>query len=87
MNGTDNFRCVTLFGSLIAQVCTIVILLLDPRSCDKVKLEIGMYICFGVQALIFLLTLTSYICPGLATCIRYAMPVFYVSIIIGMVGV
>lgn len=87
VRGTDNFRCVTLFGSLIAGICTVLLILLNPRPCEEVKLENAMYICFGVHLFIFALLLTSYICSGCVQLLGRGMGLFYLLIIVGMAGV
>jgi hypothetical protein len=46
--GTDRFRIVALFGSLILSALSILLSLLDPRTCEAANLETAIYACFGV---------------------------------------
>ena len=86
VNGTDRFRCVSLFGTLLAGICTLVILVLDPRTCTDVKLENAMYICFGVHIFTFLLLLASYICSDYVIALGRGMSVFYLMQVGGMIA-
>ena len=68
---------MSIFGTLVAGILTLVILVLDPRSCQEVSLENGMYICFGVHIGTFFVLLASYICSKCVMWLGRAMSVFY----------
>ena len=87
VTGTDRFRCVAIFGTLIAGAISLVLELLDPRPCDIINLSPAIYICTAVHVCTFLLLLASYICPG---CIRWfgkGVGLVYFLIVGGMIGV
>ena len=72
---------------MIAGILTLIILVLDPRSCEQVRLENAMYVCFGVHIFTFFLLLASYICSDLVMKCGRAMGVFYLFQVVGMIGV
>ena len=87
VTGTDRFRQVALFGSMIACVLSLLLILMEPRSCEEVKLELGVYLCCGVQVLTFFLILASYLCQGCILKLGRAMVVCYFALVGLMVGV
>ena len=48
VSGTEKFRRVALFGSLIFGLCSLLIILSDQRNCDTINLETPTFIVFGV---------------------------------------
>ena len=77
VHGTDKFRCMAIFGSLIAGTFNLLIKAVDPRSCDQVKLENAIYILFGVHLGTFLILLASYTCPKCIMKLGRGMGIFY----------
>ena len=84
---TDRFRQVTIFGTMIAGLTSLLIKALHTRSCPQVRLEIGVYICFAVHLLTFLLLLASFICPKCIQAMGRLVGVFYFFIVGAMIGV
>ena len=68
VSGTEKFRRVALFGSLVFGVCSLLVILTNSRNCDVVDLKIPTYVVFSVQLTIFLLLLMHYI--NLGGCIK-----------------
>ena len=87
VSGTDTFRRVTLIGSLIMSAASVLLLLLEPRACDAVKLEYAIYLCSGVHLLTFMLLLSSYLCNKCVVAMGRAMVVFYFGLVASMVYV
>ena len=87
VKGTDTFRKVALFGSLIAAVASFLIKLMGPRSCEMVNLEYAIYMCLAVQISTFFLLLGSYLCVNLFVKIGRWMAIFYFFLVGAMVGV
>mmetsp|Transcript_35138 Transcript_35138/g.46269 ORF Transcript_35138/g.46269 Transcript_35138/m.46269 type:complete len:194 (+) Transcript_35138:71-652(+) len=85
VSGTDNFRRYAIIGSLIASCASVLLLLLDPRSCDIIKLEYAVYLCSGVHLLTFLLLLSSYLCTKCVNSLGRLMVVFYFMLVGSMV--
>ena len=84
---TNRFRSITLFGSLILGISTLILMYLDPRKCDIVKLEMAMYVCAGVHLTTFFVLLLSYLFPKCMNAIGHWMSIFYVSLIGAMIVV
>lgn len=87
VKGTDTFRKVALFGSLIAAAMSFLIKLMNPRGCDAVNLEYAIYMCLAVQIFTFFLLLGSYLCVNLFVKIGRWMAIFYFFLVGAMVGV
>lgn len=62
------------------------LLSVNPRKCDEIKLEYGIYICAAVHLLTFLLLLASYMCPSTVVKLGRCMVMFY-FMIVGSMGV
>ena len=88
VTGTERFRRVALFGSLVAGTFSCLILVGDPRTCDTVNLKLPTYITFSVQLTIFLLLLMHYIHLGfvIKAC-GQAIGLYYVYLVCAMVTV
>ena len=84
VHGTDNFRCVALFGSLIAGIFNLLIKVLDPRSCETANLENAIYILFGVYLGTFMVLLASYTCPSCIIKLGKGMGFFYFMLVNAM---
>ena len=88
VSGTEKFRRVALFGSLILGLFSVLILLSDHRNCDTSDLRIPLYIVFSIHLTIFLLLLMHYI--HLGGCIRAigkAIGLYYVYLVGAMIAV
>ena len=48
ITGTEKFRRVALFGSLIFGSVSSVIMMVDTRNCDTIDLNLPLYITFSV---------------------------------------
>ena len=87
MSGTDKFRRAALIGTLISAGASMLILAVDTRECDTIKLEYGVYICAGVHLLTFLMLLSSYMCTRCVVSLGRCMIIFYFAIVGSMVSV
>ena len=87
ISGTTRFRQVAVIGTLIASIASALLVLLDPRKCELVKLEIAVYICSGVHLITFLLLLASYLSTSCVNSLGHAMSVFYFAIVGCMIAV
>ena len=88
VQGTDTFRKVALFGSLIASAIGSVLILLKPRPCTEIKLENAVYISLSVHMSIFLMLLVHYI--HLGACFKTLgrlMYFFYAYLVTAMIVV
>ena len=88
VSGTEKFRRIALFGSLIFGVFSLLILLSGSRNCDTSDLRIPLYIVFSVHLTVFLLLLLHYI--HLGACIRAvgkAIGLYYVYLVGAMIVV
>ena len=88
VTGTEKFRRVALFGSLIFGLCSLLIILTNARNCDTINLKIPVYITFSVQLTIFLLLLMHYI--HLGGCIKALGPwigLYYIYLVGAMIAV
>ena len=86
ITGTEKFRRVALFGSLIFGTVSAIIVVADVRNCETINLEIPMYITFSVQLTIFVLLLMHYI--HLGSCIKamgQAIGLYYVYLVAAMI--
>lgn len=87
VNGTDMFRLVAIFGSLISAALSLFITAIGPRSCQEAPLEIAVLLCAGAHIGTFLLLLASYICPGCLSFIGRLLSIFYFLLVGTMVSV
>ena len=87
VSGTDRFRRVALIGSLIVSVASVLLILLDPRKCEEVKLEYAVYLCSAVHLMTFGLLLASYLCSGCVMACGRMMVFFYFLLVGSMVFV
>ena len=88
VSGTEKFRRVALFGSLIFGLFSILILLSGSRNCDTTDLKVPLYIVFSVHLTVFLLLLMHYI--HLGGCIRAvgrAIGLYYIYLVGAMIAV
>ena len=87
VTGTDRFRRVALFGTLIAGVFSLLLKLLEPRKCEQVDLETAVIICFGVHCSTFIVLLFSYLFNKCFIKLGRLMGLFYVAIVGAMIVV
>jgi len=87
VGGTDRFRAVVLFGSLIAGLASLLLVLLDPRDCDVIKMRYAVYMLFGAHIFTFLLLLASYLCQACVRALGRVMIICYFLLVGTMVGV
>lgn len=86
VEGTERFRVVALFGSLIASAVGCVLILVEPRRCLQVKLERGVYLSLSVHLSVFVMLLVHYIHLGICfKKIGKLMYVYYAYLVIAMV--
>ena len=88
ISGTEKFRRVALFQSLIFGTISCLIIVADTRECDTINLKIPLGITFSVQLSIFVLLLMHYI--HLGGCIRalgQAIGLYYVYLVAAMIVV
>lgn len=78
---------VALFGTLIAGLFSLLLQLLDPRTCTESPLETAVYICFGVHCSTFFVLLMSYICTKCFVTLGKLMGLFYFLLVAAMVCV
>ena len=87
VDGTNMFRLVSIFGSLIAAVLSFLIIAMQPRACDDTSLESAVFICAGAHICTFMLLLANYICPKVLTMMGRFLSIFYVLLVGSMVSV
>ena len=88
VSGTEKFRRVALFGSLIFGLCSLLIILSEQRNCDTINLETPTFIVFGVQLTIFLLLLMHYIhCGGCIRAVGRLFGLYYIFLVGAMIVV
>ena len=63
----DSLRLKLLISSLVFSFASVLVIQSEDKGCDGSKLEIGLWLCFGVQITTFILTLFHYI--GLSHCL------------------
>ena len=85
VSGTDRFRRVALIGSLVVSAASVLIVLLEPRMCETVRLEYAVYLCSAVHLMTFFLLLSSYLCNKCVMALGRAMVIFYFGIVASMV--
>ena len=87
ITGTERFRRTAIIGTLVMSIVSALLVLLDPRKCELVKLEVAVYICAGVHLLTFLLLLASYMSVKCVNALGHIMSIFYFGIVGSMIGV
>ena len=86
ISGTEKFRRVALFGSLIFGAMSAIIMVSNVRNCETIDLKLPTYITFSVQLTIFVLLMMHYI--HLGSCIKamgQAIGLYYVYLVAAMI--